>query len=129
MDKKVISIDEIKEEKFIDNSPETFNLQDAVKYCSMIEYYLNSFYELALEDEKYHSVCTTEQIKLLSEIYDSFFKILFSEIDSFDYSKESNRIMYEFLSELHRICSNLTDADTVRKNIDNEVLKYENKNE
>lgn len=68
-----------------------------------------------------------EQLKILSNIYSSFFKILFSELDDFNYSEESNRIMYRFISELHRICIGLTDADTIRENIDNEVLKYEKK--
>lgn len=125
MSKKVVSIDEIKKEKFKNEFPKSFNLDDAIKFSNTIEYYLNSFYELALEDKKYHSVCTTEQIKILSNIYSSFFKILFSELDAFDGSKESNRIMFEFISELYKICSDLTDADTVRKNIDNNILKYE----
>lgn len=124
MDKKVISIDEIKEERFKNEFPDTFNLEDAIKYSNTIEYYLNSFYNLALEDKKYHSVCTTEQMKILSDIYSSFFKILFNELDAFDGSKESNRIMFEFISELYKICNNLTDADDVRKNIDNSILGY-----
>lgn len=127
MDKKVISIDELKKEKFESEFPETFNLEDAIKYSNIIEYYLNSFYELALEDEKYHSVCMEEQLKILVSIYSSFFKILFSELDDFTYLEESNRIMFKFLSELYKICSELTDADTIRENIDNEVLEYKNK--
>lgn len=127
MEKKIISIDEIKKEKLESELPETFHLDDAIKYSNIIEYYINSFYELGLEDEKYHSVCTIEQLKILSSIYSSFFKILFSELDDFNYSEESNRIMFKFISELYKICNNLTDADVVRKNIDNEVLKYEYK--
>lgn len=127
MEKKVISISEIKEKKFEKEFPETFNLDDALTFANKIEYYINSFYELSLEGEKYHSVCTSEQIKILSSIYSSFFKIMFNELDHFNYSEESNRIMFSFLSELYKICSDLTDADTVRENIDNEVLKYENK--
>lgn len=131
MDKKVISIDEIKEKKFEEDFPELFELNDLYKFANAIEYYLNSFYELAKEDEKYHSVCTTEQLKLLSSIYSSFFKIMFSEMDEFEenYSADSNRIMFKFASELYKICKDLTDADTVRENIDNPVLKLENKEE
>lgn len=131
MDKKVISIDEVKQMKFEEEFPEMFNLSDAIKYANQIEYYLNSFYELAKEDKKYHSVCTTEQLKLLSSIYSSFFKIMFSELDEFEenYSTDSNRIMFKFLSELYKICKDLTDAEAVRENIDNPVLKLENKEE
>ena len=131
MDKKVISIDEVKQIKFEEEFPEVFTLDDAVKYANQIEYYLNSFYELAKEDKKYHSVCTTEQLKILSSIYSSFFKIMFSELDEFEenYSTGSNRIMFKFLSELYKICKDLTDAEAVRENIDNPVLKLENKEE
>lgn len=131
MDKKVISIDEIKQQKFEDKFPDSFTFNDIYIFANKIEYYLNSFYELALEDEKYHSVCTTEQMKLLSNIYSSFFKIMFSEMEEFEEneSSDTNRILFKFVSELYKICEELTDAETVKQNIDNPVLKLENKKE
>jgi ATP-dependent helicase/DNAse subunit B len=122
-DDKVISIDDIKREKYKEELPKFFALEDAEEFSKMIEECLNSFYNLALEDEKYHSVCTTEQLKILSNVYTSFFKILYSELDDFDYSDESNRIMSKFLSELYRICDNLPDIEEIKENIDNNNLK------
>ena len=128
MSKKVMSIDEIRKQKFEEEFPESFDTTDVLKFTNMIEYNLNSFYDLGLEDEKYQSICSHEQFKLLTNIYSSFFKILYDEFDKFDEtSDESCRIMYSFMCELYKICSNLTDAEVVRENIDKNVLKFENK--
>ncbi len=122
MDDKIINIEELKAKKAIENLPNSFNLEDAVLYAKTIENNINYFYQLAMEDKKYQALCSEEQIKLLSNIYCSFFKILFSEIDDFNFSDDSNRIMYKFLSELHSICSNLSNVDEIKNK--NNVLKY-----
>lgn len=127
MEKKVISIDELKKEKFEEELPDHFELQDILKFSNMIEYSINTLYDTALLDEKYHSVCTTEQIKILTNIYSSFFKILFNEYSEFDGSSESNRIMFQFASELYKICSELPNVEEIRKNIDKKIYKLENK--
>lgn len=127
MDKKVISLDEYRKDKFIEELPDIFNLEDAVDYSEQIENYINGLYDLALEDKKYHSLCTHEQIKILSSIYMSFFKILYSELEDFDESEQSNRIMLKFLSELYKICKELPDIENLKQSIDNKIMKYENK--
>lgn len=127
MDKKIISLEEVKKEKFIEKVPKVFRLEDAVNYSVQIENYINSLYDLALEDKKYYSLCTHEQIKTLSYIYMSFFKILYSEIEDFDGSKQSNRIMLKFLPELYKICETLPDIEVLKQDVSSKIMKYENK--
>lgn len=127
MDKKVISLDEYIKDKFIEELPKTFDLEDAINYSAQIENYINNLYNLALEDKKYHSLCTQEQIKTLSSIYMSFFRILYSEIEDFDESEQSNRIMLKFLSELYKICESLPDIEVLKQDDSSKIMKYENK--
>lgn len=122
MEDKIINIKDLKAAKTIESLPSSFNLEDAITYAETIENNINCFYELAMKDKNYQALCSEEQLKLLSNIYCSFFKILFSEIDDFNFSEDSNRIMYKFLSELHCICSKLSDVDEIKNK--NNVLKY-----
>lgn len=124
MDKKIMSLNEYKRDKFIQKLPDEFSLEDAVDYSKKIENYINDLYNLSLEDEKYHSLCTYEQIKILSSIYMSFFKILYSEIEDFDETKQSNRIMLKFLTELYKICEELPNIDNLKQNSDIKIIKY-----
>lgn len=124
MEKKIISIDEIKEQKKLEEIPDVFVLGDVSKFTNMILYALNSFYELALEGEVYHSVCTQEQLNILTSVYSSFFTILYSEYDKYIDGEENERIISVFLTELYKITRNLPDAEEIKKNIDKNVLKF-----
>lgn len=127
MDKKVITIDEIKK-KFIDEFPSSFDLSDIYKFANSIEWSINELYNLALTDRKYSCMCMDEQLKILSNIYMSFIKVCFSQIDEYDGSEESNRILYSFACELYKIYKNLPDLDKLKNETDTIVLKLEDKN-
>lgn len=119
MSKKIISFEEAKKEKIKEEFPKIFTLMDIQNYSSKIEENLNSLFDLAKEDKKYHSICSREQLNLLSNVYSSFFNILYSEIKEYDNSKKSNKIMVKFLTELYKISNSLTDINLLKKNINN----------
>lgn len=128
MDIKIKSMEKIREEEFVSELPLTFRLKEIGDYIENIEEYLNKLDELAKEDKKYHDVCTSEKLKILSSIYDSFFKILFCEIDWAFYRKDFDTA-YRFSSELIKLNKQLSNIEVLKQSIDNPVLKLENKEE
>lgn len=111
MEKKVISFDEIKKEHDDIAIPQEFKYVDILKYINTIEYYLNYFYEIADKDEASRTFAADEQFKILVNVFEGFFNILFAHTDNFDIDNDDPTIIYEFLCELYKICYKLPDLD------------------
>lgn len=106
---------------------ESYELEDVIKYSNKIEYKLNELYELSLKDKKYWVECTNGQRKILIMIYSSFFDILKIEYENFDETESNNKILAKFLTQLFLICDDFVDISLIKKNMDKNILKYENK--
>lgn len=119
------NIEVIKENE--ENSKEEYELNDVIKYSNKIEYKLNELYELSLKDKKYWVECTNGQRKILIMIYSSFFDILKIEYENFDKTESNNKILAKFLTQLFLICDDFVEISLIKKNIDKNILKYENK--
>lgn len=109
------------------NVKEVFELNDVVKYSNIIESRLNEFYTLSLKDKTYWTDCTNGQRNILIMVYSSFFKILSYEYENFEKNIDSNKVLSKFLTQLYLIYDETVDINFLRKNMDKNVLKYENK--
>lgn len=126
MDKKIISFSELKKARDDIEIPDSFKYSDILDYINEIEYFLNDLYTLAEKDEKYTTICSDEQFKVLSNVFEGFFNILFSIIEKEDGEIDTSTL-YLFLCELYKVCYKMPDLDVVKAKT--KILNFKDKNE
>lgn len=129
MDEKVITHQKLIEIR--EDIKNITSLEDAIKCSKEFENYINNMYKIFRKNgfyrknRFYRSLKFRELLKMLCNFYMSFTISLHTKMRDFEKSKYNAKM---HLIVLYLACDYLTDIIIENQNLDNKVMKFENKN-